>query len=80
MPWDLPFLFPWISRFPVSVVSALFLLLPFTIEIPVLNANSVDPDPTPRIAGSNLDLRCWLMSILWDARHKLVYLFMHSVP
>ena len=40
------------------------------IEIPDLNANSVDPDRTPRSAASDLDLHCLLISLLWDARHK----------
>ena len=32
--------------------SGKFLLLPSCFEIPVLNANSVDPDRTPRSAAS----------------------------
>ena len=42
------------------------------IEIPVFNANSVDPDQTPHSAASDLGIRCWAMPILWDTRHKWV--------
>ena len=34
--------------------------------------NGVDPDQTPRSAASDLGLRCFLMSLLWDARLKWV--------
>ena len=37
-----------------------------------LNANSVDPDQTPRSAASDLGLHCLPMSLLWDARLKWV--------
>ena len=37
-----------------------------------LNANSVDPDQTPRSAASDLGLHCLPMSYLWDAKHKWV--------
>ena len=40
--------------------------------MPVINANSVDPDQTPRFAASDLDLNCLPMSHLWDAKHKWV--------
>ena len=50
----------------------LVLLLPSFIEIPVFNANSLDPDQTPRFAASDLGLHCLSMSLLWDARHKLI--------
>ena len=49
----------------------LFLLLDF-IEFYVLNANSVDPDQTPRSVASDLGLHYLPMSLLWDARHKWV--------
>ena len=42
----------------------------FFIEILELNANSVDPDQTPRSAASDLGLRCLPMSLLQDTRHK----------
>ena len=38
--------------------------------MPVINANSVDPDQTPRSAASDLGLHCLPMSHLWDAWHK----------
>ena len=59
-------------HFPIEVVSGYFLLLQYYIEIPVLNANSVDPDQTPHSATSDLGLHCLPMSLLWDARHKWV--------
>ena len=48
----------------------LFSLLACFIEIPVLNANCLDPDQTPRSAASDLGLDCLPMSHLWGARHK----------
>ena len=42
------------------------------MEIPVFNANGVDPDHTPQNAASDLGLQCLPMSLLWDARHILV--------
>ena len=42
------------------------------MEIIELNANSVDPDQTPRSAASDLGLHCLPMFLLWDARHKWV--------
>ena len=49
--------------------SGYLLLIPcFIIEIPGFNANSVDPDQTPRCAASDLSLHCLLMSLSWDAR------------
>ena len=38
----------------------------------VFNANSADPDQTPRSAASDLGQHCLSMSLLWDARHKWV--------
>ena len=49
--------------FPIKGVSGKFLLLPWFTEIPVLNANSVDPDQTPRSAASDLGLHCLPMSL-----------------
>ena len=37
-----------------------------------LNANSVDPDQTPRSVASDLGLHCLPMSLLWNARLKWV--------
>ena len=45
------------------------------MEIPVLTANSVNPDQTPHSAGSDLGLHCLLMSLSRDARHKWVKVF-----
>ena len=53
----------------------LVLLLPCFIEIPEFNANSVDPDQTPRSAASDLDLHSLPMSLLWDVRSKFRYMF-----
>ena len=38
------------------------------VESPLFNANSVDPDQTPRSAASDLGLYCLPLSLLWDAR------------
>ena len=35
------------------------IVLSLIIEIPVLNANSVDPDQTPHSEASDLGLHCW---------------------
>ena len=48
----------WTGPFPIEGVSGEFLLLPCFIEITVINANSVDPDQTPRSAASDLGLHC----------------------
>ena len=42
------------------------------IKIPVINANSVEPNQTPRSVASDLDLHCLPMSLLWAARHKWI--------
>ena len=52
--------------------SVYFLLLPCFIEIPVFNANRVDPDQMLHSAVSDLGLHCLSMSLLWDARLKCV--------
>ena len=44
--------------FLIEGMSGWFLLLLCFIEISVFNANSVDPDQTPRFAASDLGLRC----------------------
>ena len=48
-------------------MSGYFFIGTMFIEIPVLNANSVDPDQTRQ---SDLSLHCLPMSILGDARNK----------
>ena len=44
----------------------------FITEIPVFNANSVDPGQTTRSAASDLSIHGLPMSLLWDARQKWV--------
>ena len=41
-------------------------------KIAALNANSVDPDQTPRSAASDVGLHYLPMSLLWEARLKWV--------
>ena len=53
-------------------VSGQFVLLPCFTEMPVVNANSVDPDQPPHSAASAPSLHCLPMSHLCDARHKWV--------
>ena len=48
----------------------LVLLLPCFIEIPVFNANSVDPDQMLCIAASDLGPHFLPMSHLWDDKLK----------
>ena len=38
------------------------------VNISELNANSADPDQTPRSAASDLSLHCLQMSLSWNAR------------
>ena len=61
----------WTGSFPKEGVSGWFLLLPYVMIISVLNANSVDPDQTPRSAASDRDLHYLRMSILWDDKQKI---------
>ena len=42
------------------------------MEIRDLNANSVDPDQSPRSVKSDQGLHCLPMSLLWDAKRKMV--------
>ena len=42
------------------------------ITIYISNANSVDPDQTPRSVASDLGLHCLPTYLLWDTRHKVV--------
>ena len=60
----------WTRPFPVKGVSNFFLLLPCFIEIPVLNANNVNPDQKSCSVASDLGLHYLQMFSLWDARHK----------
>ena len=43
----------------------------YSMEISVVDANSVDPDQTPRSA-TDLGRHYLFMSFLWDARYKWV--------
>ena len=42
------------------------------LDIPLFNANSVDPDQTPRSAASDQGLHCLPTSLLLNARLKWV--------
>ena len=59
------------SIFYIKGVWLVFIIIMFC-RISKFNANSVDPDQTPRSAASDLGLRCLPMSFLWDARLKWV--------
>ena len=61
-----------ISNNRVSVFCLLLLLLLCFIEILVINANSVDPDQTPRSVASDLGLHSLPVTILGFTRLKLV--------
>ena len=50
----------------------LVIILTCFVERSEFNANSVDPDQTPRSVASDLGLHYLPMSHLWDARHKWV--------
>ena len=55
-----------------SRVSGYFLLLLCIIEIPVVNANSVDPDQMPHSMASDQGLNCLPITILGLSRLKWV--------
>ena len=57
--------------------SGLFLGILLIREIPVFNANSVDPDQTPHYVASDLGLYCLQRFHLWDAKLKWVNIEMH---
>ena len=57
---------------PKSRGVRLFLLSSQFIDIPVYNADSVDPDQTPRSVTSYLGLHCLPMSLLRDTRRNWV--------
>ena len=54
-----------------------------------MNANSVDPDQTPRsvasdlglhyLPPSDLDLTCSPAPLLWDVRYKVSFYFLHFI-
>ena len=45
-------------------VSGYFILLPCFTDIPVFNANSIDPDQMPQNVASDLLLQCLLITLL----------------
>ena len=62
-----------LDRF-ISYIGGVWLVFLITMfaRISELNANNVDPDQMPHSAASNLGLHCLQMSLLLDARLKLV--------
>ena len=54
----------WTRLFPIAGCRVYYLLLLCFIDSPVVNANSVDPDHTPRSVGSDLDLHCFPIILL----------------
>ena len=60
----------WTGPFVIEGVTGKFLLSKYFIQIPVFNANIVNPDQTPRSAASDLGLHCLQISFLWDASQK----------
>ena len=65
------YLISWDRSISNTNVFGQFLLLFCFTEIPVVNANSADPD---EFAASDLCLHCLLMPLLWElARHKWVH-------
>ena len=59
----------WVGLFPKA---GLVLLLNCYIEIPVFNANSVDPDQIQHSAPSDLGLHCLPVTLLGVSRLKWV--------
>ena len=49
-----------------------FIITMFYRKACCLNANTVDPDQTPRFAASDRDLHCLPVSLFWNARLKWV--------
>ena len=62
----------WTGPFLTEGVSGKFFLLLCFVEIPLLNANCVDPDQMPYSAASDLGLHCLPMSLFGDAWHKWI--------
>ena len=60
------------SIFYIKAVWLVIITLSCFVEIYGLNANSVDPDQTPRSAATDLGLHCLPMFILCDTRLKWV--------
>ena len=53
----------WTGPFPIEGLSGWFYDFHIFSENPILNANSVDPDQTPRSAAFDLGLHCLPMSL-----------------
>ena len=66
--------------FSIEGVSSKFVLLQCFVEIPIFYANSIDPDQTPHSVASDLCLHCLPMSLLLNARHKLVIVVLMKCP
>ena len=67
MPSKLFYLMTWdrsISNLRGVWLRFIFILIS---DVSVFNANSVDPDQTPRSVASDLGLNCLPMSLLWDS-------------
>ena len=62
----------WTGPFPTEGASSYFILLPCSTVIPVVNANSVDPDQMPSSAVSDPGPHCLPISILRDTMRKWV--------
>ena len=58
--------------FPMSRMSEYLLIIPCFVEMPVFNANSVDPDQTPRLWRLICVYTVLPMSFLWHTRLKWV--------
>ena len=67
----------WTGYFPTEGVSGWFLVSLCFIEIPVFNANIVDPNQTLRSVASDLGLYCLPMSLVWDTRHNWIKYMLH---
>ena len=66
----------WPGPFPIEGVPGCVLSLPCITDISVCNANSVDPDQTPRSAASDLCLHCLPMSFYETVGiNGLIFLF-----
>ena len=62
----------WLDRFPVEDGLVSFLLLLCFIEIPVINANGVDPDQMLHSAASYLGLHCLTVTLFEVSIQKWV--------
>ena len=66
---ELFYIIVWTAPLPIKRVSGLFVrIVTHITAIPVLYANSVDPDRTPCSATLDLGLHRLQSSYLWDAR------------